>query len=292
MRWASRASRAISRPEHGGVAALPAVGHDDHHGAAGQPAPAPPVVEGLERVADAACRPTSPGSRPSPRRRATRRVVYVPAGGSAGAAAWRTRTPRPAAPGPRRAAGTGRPGRTASIDPDTSAIRTTRRWRLGAGGAPAGPGRRPSGGQPAATGRQVDRLDPGRRAGCRRLGAAAGRRRSVVHQRAAAAPARRACTRRTVVVRRRSSVLAADVLGTPSSSRACCREARRLATSDGAERSDRCGRRARSRRGTAGGGSAGRPGCGSTSGDVDDAAEDLVEDAVERRDLRRGRRAA
>ncbi len=53
IRYASRASRSISRADQRGVAALPAVGQDHDHGPARHPAAAVAVVEGLERLADA-----------------------------------------------------------------------------------------------------------------------------------------------------------------------------------------------------------------------------------------------
>ena len=62
IRYASRASRSISRPTSCGLAALPAVGEDHDHRAAGHPAAAVAVVERAQRVADAgAARPVGRG---------------------------------------------------------------------------------------------------------------------------------------------------------------------------------------------------------------------------------------
>ena len=118
------------------VAALPAVGEDHDHGAAGHPAASVPVVE----LAGARLRSWSRSTSPARRlRRAGSRArgSGKPARASAGSAAWRTRTPRRSARCPRRRSGTaGRRGRRA---PSSLRCRTA---SPACGGRPAGAGER------------------------------------------------------------------------------------------------------------------------------------------------------
>ena len=108
-----------------------------------------PSLNCLTRGAEA--RPAGPvRSRGHRRPQGDRRLRRGAVGASAGAATWRRRTPRPAVPVPRRAAGTGRRGRTAPSIPRRRRGGRPCGAAAGAAGEGSAPGRHRSVGRPAA----------------------------------------------------------------------------------------------------------------------------------------------